>query len=314
MTDLLLRNKKLLNEDITEFIYNNEVFNNEITDLISSFKLNYDSKELKLMTIDKVPIYKFCNKNNDNTQLYKEIIKDFIELLEHLINLKKEQNNVIEESLKEKKLYEIVDKIKDTTSKNFIQLFDKNDTLTVNKTAAIFEFFLKLIFDYIIVEINDFQDDNDIDDITKGKINDYFNENHLINKKDFSYAIRLFTTLVLFQETDKENRIKTNHINILNYLNPTSLDLWKYDSNDNKFMNDFNILKSINVPINQIISLYKYLGGDFDDNYFDDVKQKIKSEDAPKVEEVDDDENKDANEEQEEKEESERNDEEDDRT
>jgi len=314
MTDLLLRNKKLLNEDITEFIYNNEVFNNEITDLISSFKLNYDSKELKLITIDKVPIYKFCNKNNDNTQLYKEIIKDFIELLEYLINLKKEQNNVIEESLKEKKLYEIVDKIKDTTSKNFIQLFDKNDTLTVNKTAAIFEFFLKLIFDYIIVEINDFQDDNDIDDITKGKINDYFNENHLINKKDFSYAIRLFTTLVLFQETDKENRIKTNHINILNYLNPTSLDLWKYDSNDNKFMNDFNILKSINVPINQIISLYKYLGGDFDDNYFDDVKQKIKSEDAPKVEEVDDDENKDANEEQEEKEESEVNDEDDDRT
>ena len=231
-------------------------------------------------------------------------------MLKYLINLKKEQSNEKEDSLKEKKLYEIVDKIKDSTSKNFIQLFDKNDTLTVNKTAAIFEFFLKLIFDYVIVEINEFQDDNDIEDITKEKIDNYFEENHQINKKDLSYAIRLFTTLVLFQETDQNNRIKTNRNNILNYLNPTSLDLWKNDSNDNKFMNDFNILKSINVPINQIISLYKFLGGDFDDNYFDDVKQKIKSENAPKVEEVDDEENKIV--EQEEKEESEVNDDDDD--
>lgn len=37
-------------------------------------------------------------------------------------------------------------------------------------------------------------------------------------------------------------------------------------------------MKLINIHINQIISFYDYLGKDIEDNYFDDVEQKIKSE------------------------------------
>ena len=35
MTELLLRNKKLLNDNITVFIYNDEVFSNKVTDIIT---------------------------------------------------------------------------------------------------------------------------------------------------------------------------------------------------------------------------------------------------------------------------------------
>ena len=38
MTDLLLKNKKLVNEDIIEFCYKNEAFSNEVYDLITSLK------------------------------------------------------------------------------------------------------------------------------------------------------------------------------------------------------------------------------------------------------------------------------------
>ena len=35
MTDLLLKNKKLLNETINVFKYSNEVFTNQVTDVIT---------------------------------------------------------------------------------------------------------------------------------------------------------------------------------------------------------------------------------------------------------------------------------------
>ena len=45
MADLLLKNKKLLNEDIIiDFSYNNELLNNEVNNLITSFKQNYDTE------------------------------------------------------------------------------------------------------------------------------------------------------------------------------------------------------------------------------------------------------------------------------
>jgi hypothetical protein len=38
MSDLLLKNKKLLNNKLKGFSYNNEVFSNEIKNLICNFK------------------------------------------------------------------------------------------------------------------------------------------------------------------------------------------------------------------------------------------------------------------------------------
>ena len=43
LTDLLLRNKKLLNNELIEFIYNNEVFDNQVLDFITKFKTRFNN-------------------------------------------------------------------------------------------------------------------------------------------------------------------------------------------------------------------------------------------------------------------------------
>ena len=99
----------------------------------------------------------------------------------------------------------------------------------------------------------------------KNKLNEYFEKDSIIiSKDDFETAIRLFMTLVLFREEDKENKIKSNTKNIVNYLN--AQDLWdKSKFKDEKFKENLNELKSINIQINQFL-------------YFVDIQEEDTSE------------------------------------
>ena len=120
-------------------------------------------------------------------------------------------------------------------------------------------------------ELKEYQ--NEIDSETKELIKNYYQKKHLINKKDLACAIRLFTTLVLFLEEDKENKIHSNSNNVINYLN--SSDLWSNDIyNNDDFNKNLSELKLIKVKINQIISLYEILG-----NRIDDPKEEEDEED-----------------------------------
>ena len=275
MTDLLLKNKKLLKDGITEFIYNNEVFSNEITDSITSFKTLYNCKKIDIH--DKTDIYKFCADNKSNTHLYKDMINDFMTLIKFLNEKRKDDNNKEDIINEESKLYEVISKLKDKTSDNFIKIFESKEGLTIDKTPEIFEYYLKSIYNDVNSEINKYQ--IELNDDSKNIIDDYYKKQHHINKTDFAKAIRLFMTLVLFLEEDKENKIKSNRNNIINYLKTP--DLWNkdiYDDDKNFYLN-LNELKSINVQINQIIPLYKHLGKDIEDNFFDDVKKMLKDGD-----------------------------------
>ena len=60
MTNSLLKNKKLLNDNIKGFNFNNEVFTYEISDLISDFKY----EEMPINIDDKEVIYEFIKKND----------------------------------------------------------------------------------------------------------------------------------------------------------------------------------------------------------------------------------------------------------
>ena len=80
LTELLLKNKKLLNENIADFVYNNEVFNNKVTNLITLLKEKY-KKNIELP--DKVAIYQFC-ENIKNINIFKNIINDFIIIIKFL--------------------------------------------------------------------------------------------------------------------------------------------------------------------------------------------------------------------------------------
>jgi len=138
-----------------------------------------------------------------------------------------------------------------------------------------------LIYDDVKNEIKKYQEELDKESIDI--INNYYQKEHLINKKDFATAIRLFTTLVLFQEEDKENKIKSNHNNLVNYLKTS--DLWKKDIYDNEdFNKNLNELKLINAKISQIIHLYEVLGRDIEDNFYDDVKGYIDKEKSKIIE------------------------------
>ena len=270
MADLLLNNKKLLNDTIEEFVYNNESFNNEVTNLFTIFKKTYEPQAL--LPDNKFHIYRFC-KDNNNNEIHKKLIRDFLILTKYVNENKKEdldnRDNIIKN---ETKIYEIIDKLNDT-SEYISELFEKNESLTVNKTFDIFDYYLKVIYSSIISDLNDYTEE--LDNKFKEKIDNFFKKAGIIRREDLAYALRLFITIVLFREEDKDKKIKSNHNNTINYLKAN--DLWNINIDKNeKFQRDFNELKKINIPINQIISFYEIVGKDIKDNFFDDVDKKMK--------------------------------------
>ena len=203
------------------------------------------------------------------------MIKDFITLIKYL-NENKKENNIEMTINKEEKIYVVTDKLKDKI-KYLNNLFENNNSLTIDKTLDIFEYYLKVIYKNVSSELKEYQED--LDDNLNDKLNKFYLKSHFINKKDLAQVIRIFITLVLFREDDKEkeNKIQKNNNNIMNYLR--AQDLWNYNiDNNEKFTKDFDVLKSMNIKIKQIIYLYKFLGKDIDDNFFDDVEKKEEEE------------------------------------
>ena len=275
LTDLLLKHIKLLNEDINEFKYYCKEFDNEVSDTINKFRKKYICRNMYLE--DKVNIYKFCLDKKNNVYLYKQIINDFIELINFLNDQRNEDYYNSEDNKDNKinektKIYEILDKLKEIISKYFIKLFENNDFFTIDKIPDIFEYFLKCIYkdvSHYLENYGERLDDNYI------KIIDKYYENHYgITKEDFAYAIRHFITLILFREDDIENILQNNYNNIINYLQ--SPDYWKTEVYENKnFIENLKELKQMNIPINQVFSLYEFLGGDIDKYFFNDVENII---------------------------------------
>ena len=142
MTELLLKNKKLLNTDlIIDFIYNNEIFDNQVNDLIITFKNNYNCIDTSLD--DKKYLYNCVKKNKENLEIYEDIINNFIILIEYLNIIKKEENNDIGS---ETKISQVLKDIDDRITFDFKKIFEERKELTLNKTSDIFDYYLKLIF------------------------------------------------------------------------------------------------------------------------------------------------------------------------
>ncbi len=279
MTDLLLKNKKLLDENVTEIIFNDEVFTNQVTDTFNLFGQKISKKNIDIF--DKVSIYKFYKDNQDNSFMASLFIKDFITLIKlgpkkDIINNGKEKNNnfILSENTK---ISEIINKFKNDFSGDFIKLFENNDNLTFDKTIDIYLFYLKLFYKLIDESLKPHQ--KEISKESKILIDDYYKSEHHINKKNLANAIRLFTSLVLFLEEDKDKKIKMNRNNVINYLRAS--DLWSSDIYDNEdFNKSLNELKIFNVQISEILSFYEYLGKDIEDNLCENVENHIKIEES----------------------------------
>ena len=261
MTDSFLRNRKLLNEDIIEFSYNDKLFSNEVNDLITSFNNNYNAVEID--KDDKEVLKKYFKDNEINKIKCECLFDDFITLLQNLNDLKEDDKDT--DISEDSHISKVLESIKDKVSADFLLLLDdKENKLIIKKTSGIFKYFLQLIYKYVKEEIKDYQENledddrkNDLED-KKNKLDKYFNKKPLITKQDFASTVRLFMTLVLFREKDKTNKIQCNIHNIIDYLRTS--DFWdnKIYNND-EFQKNLYELRIINIQINQIVWLYDYL-------------------------------------------------------
>ena len=169
-------------------------------------------------------------------------------------------------------------------------MFKEKNDLTVNKISNIYDFYLKLIFKYVKEDIVQYQEkisDNDNKDGKNGKKQNqkYFNEkiiqklDEIFNKKDLiitknllATALRLFISIVLYREKDKENKIKENNKNIVDYLKEK--DLWKnIDIKEDIFNKNLIELKYLNIKIKEILWLYFYLTDNKDEDFEKDIKK-----------------------------------------
>ena len=83
MCEILLKNKKLLNDNIINFVYKNEDLSFENSDIITIFNKNHN-KPIDLN--DKVILYKFYGDKKTDINLLVGIIEDFNQLIMFLNN------------------------------------------------------------------------------------------------------------------------------------------------------------------------------------------------------------------------------------
>jgi len=217
-------------------------------------------------------------------------------LIEFLNNSKKEENcdfrgnSLISQAIAE---------IDDSISVDFKEIFEGKTELTVNKLSELFDYYLKLIFGDIKKEMMKYQEEKEqkeqkeaekqketnpkevigyLDEKITTQLDEYYKKKDIIiGKEELENAIRLMITLVLFREKDKENKIKLNRKNLIDYLK--SPDLWdiKVYKNEN-FNSNLNELKLIKMQINQTILLFNYLieGKEIDE--FKIMEENIKEE------------------------------------
>ena len=276
MTDLLLKNKKLFNDSIISFIYANEDLEFENKDIITIFNNEYEIENIKIE--DKEILFKLYNNNKENQNLFKTIFNDFIQLIIFLnknkILLKEEKKNSI--SIKDdSRIDETFKDLGEKVSKDFKEIFEKKDNFTINKTTYLFEYFRNLILGMVKLELKDFQ--YDLEENQKNLIETCFKEQGLITKEKFIFTLRSFIVLFLNLVGDKENKIRGNQNNMVNYFDIP--DIWdKSIYNNENFKKELDNMKKINVKINQIVYLYDFLGDNINDDYFQDVKKVIEKE------------------------------------
>ena len=283
MTETLLRNKKLFNDYIINFVYSNEKLEFENKNIITQFIGGLYKLE-KINLRDKIILYQFYQYNKEkNIDFFLMILNDFKQLLIFLINNKRllnEEKNAL--LLKDdSRIIEALEKLT-KVSEDFKNLFKDNDSLTINKTIYLFEYYRDLIFAKIKNSLKVYQ--SDLDDEQKVDIKACFEKLTIIKeeekRKKFKATIRAFITLFLIFEKDKENNVKQNENNVINYFDIHDIpDIWDTTiSSMSNFKEELNYLKQLNIKINQIVSFYDFLGEDITPKYFEEVSAEVERE------------------------------------
>ena len=238
--------------------------------------------------------------------LFLDIINDFMQLI-IFVNKNRENNKIKDKLLGKNPIYEAIKLIGDNAVisedfKNIFKFEEKNKeeedekeqkkikdrkNLTINKITTLFIFYLRLIFEKILKD--DFKEYQiHLGKELKENIEKYFikENDYIIKKNTFKTAIIIFISVYLYKEKDKENKIKKNNNNIVNYFNIK--DIW-FDIPMNKpeFRKELKSIKNLNIQINQILNVYKSLYDENDKNVIEEVEEEIKTrkKDEEKIEE-----------------------------
>ena len=252
----------------------------ENKNIITEFNHLYDPKDIDIL--DKKILYCFYDKNKTkNDEFFITILNDFIKLIISLNSNKKllnENKNNVKIIKNETRIIDVLEK-ENKASMDFKDIFEKQDSLIISKTANLLGYYRDLIFQRIKIKLKPFQ--YELEDKQKKLINKCFGEKNIIKDKIFKLAIRTFIVFYLNFEKDKENNIKENNNNIVNYFDIP--DLWdKAISGKGDFHKELNDLKELNIKLNQVIYLYDFLGEDINENFFEDVEKLLKKEEEIK--------------------------------
>lgn len=283
LTKKLLSKKKLLNTKINGIIFIDEQYLHEHTSKYNEFINNYKPNK-NLSSLEKLKINKYFINNINNYEMCLNIIKDFDYII---LNLNKkfnkigDLNEIDEQNIKDNsKIQEIKKKIQNEKemkikdvlkSKNLSQIDNDNfsnefngllkicEDLIFEKLIDLFYFTEKLMFRIIKKELSKFCS-NILSERNKKEINEFFTKDKLITKEILSNAIRRFLTRYLIKEKDKEKNI--NSRNFIKFFDIE--DLWDDEINKKEEKKEIEIekIKSMNISINQILSLYDEIGGD----------------------------------------------------
>ena len=173
------------------------------------------------------------------------------------------------------KISDIFKNLEDKISTKFKDNFKDKESFLISKITNLFEYYRNLVFGTIKREFINYQ--IPVEETKIEEIKDFFKTQRLINSKNFNYAIRSLISLFLFSENDKENKIKNNRNNFANYLNIP--DIWdKSIYRNREFNQKLKEIKNLNIQMNQILSIYDYLGDEINDEYFKDVLLQIKKD------------------------------------
>ena len=212
-------------------------------------------------------------------EFFLTILNNFNQLITFLNNNKKLLNeDNINKALNLKDESRIIEALEKFTkvSDDFVNLFKEDDLLIISKATYLFEYYRDLIFQKIKYGLKEFQ--TEIDNEQEENIKACFEKQTIIDKKIFKAAIRSIIVLFLNFEKDKENNIKQNENNIINNLNNLD-DIWGITTiSKENFKQELNNLKQLNIKVNQIISLYDFLGDDINPKFFEEVQKGVDKE------------------------------------
>ena len=210
MTDKLLKNKKLINDEIFELKYKNEDLEFENKDICTKFKKTFNLEDLSIN--DKILFYEYFEENKGNVKLHLNLLDEFAYLIkystENIDKIKEPSQTKIDKYLEE------IEYI----SKDFKEIFKDKKNLTLTKLLNIYEYYQILCFNKVKEELKQYQEkitDKEQKNLIENYVKIDLQKNEKI-KNNLEVALRKFILCFLAKEKKREDKNKRNKNNIKN--------------------------------------------------------------------------------------------------